>query len=181
MTYEENKITNKDHVATPRFVVEEIYKLIHIENYKMCWFPFNHHDSEFKLKADELKLKYKATHKFDNLGNDFFITDPPKNCNNLPTDLDFIILSSSVYAEEMKNELVKNGIEMGKIKSFVLLLPLSTLETPKRAELYSRYKEKLSIIIFKKRIKFLGKKTSFNTACCWICYNISGLPVLSWI
>ena len=38
------------------------------------------------------------------------------DCNNLPTDLDFIILSSSVYAEEMKNELVKNGIEMGKIK-----------------------------------------------------------------
>lgn len=174
MTYEENKITNKDHVATPRFVVEEIYKLIHIENYKMCWFPFNHYDSEFKLKADELKLKYKATHKFDNLGNDFFITDPPKNCD--------LMISNPPFS--LQYEIIKKSfelIEMGKIKSFVLLLPLSTLETPKRAELYSRYKDKLSIIIFKKRIKFLGKKTSFNTACCWICYNISGLPVLSWI
>jgi len=114
MTYEENKITNKDHVATPRFVVEEIYKLIHIENYKMCWFPFNHYDSEFKLKADELKLKYKATHKFDNLGNDFFITDPPKNCD--------LMISNPPFS--LQYEIIKKSfelIEMGKIKSFVLL------------------------------------------------------------
>lgn len=27
--------------------------------------------------ADELKLQYKATHIFDDLGNDFFTTEPP--------------------------------------------------------------------------------------------------------
>lgn len=70
--YEEDKKVNSDHVATPRYVVEDIYKLIKIENYKNIWFPFNNYDSEFKLKADELNLKYKATHIFDNLGNDFF-------------------------------------------------------------------------------------------------------------
>lgn len=79
--YEEEKRKDKDHIATPRWVVEEIYKIIDIEKYKSIWFPFNHYDSEFKLKADELKLKYKATHKFDDLGNDFFITDPPYNIN----------------------------------------------------------------------------------------------------
>lgn len=65
--YEQDKINNKDHVATPRYVVENIYNLIHIEQFKNIWFPFNNYDSEFKLKADELNLKYKATHIFDNL------------------------------------------------------------------------------------------------------------------
>lgn len=172
--YEIEKENDKNHVATPRWVVENIYKLIGITSYKSIWFPFNHYDSEFKLKADELKLQYKATHKFDDLGNDFFKTDPPSNCDlmisNPPFNLQFEIIKRSF-------EL----IDSGKIKAFALLLPLSTLETPKRADLYNKYKDKLSIIIFKKRIKFLGKRTSFNTACCWICYNIKNLPTISWI
>ncbi len=172
--YDIEKENDKNHVATPRWVVEEIYKLIKIEKFKSIWFPFNHYDSEFKLKADELKLQYKATHKFDDLGNDFFITDPPEECDlmisNPPFSLQFEIIKRSF-------ELIDNG----KIKAFALLLPLSTLETPKRADLYNRYKDKLSIIIFKKRIRFIGKSTSFNTACCWICYNIKNLPTISWI
>ena len=47
--YEQDKIHDVDHVATPRFVVEDIYKLINIQSYKMVWFPFNNYDSEFKL------------------------------------------------------------------------------------------------------------------------------------
>lgn len=173
--YEEEKQNNKDHVATPRFVVEDIYKIIHIENYKSIWFPFNNYDSEFKLKADELKLKYKATHKFDDLGNDFFITEPPEECD--------LMISNPPFS--LQYEIIKRSfelIEKGLIKSFALLLPLSTLETPKRADLYEQYADKLSIIIFKKRIKFIGKKGSFNTACCWICYNIEAIKnKLNWI
>ena len=51
-------------------------KIIDIKKYKNIWFPFNNYDSHFKLKADELNLKYKATHIFDDLGNDFFTTLP---------------------------------------------------------------------------------------------------------
>lgn len=174
LVYEKNKLEDKNHVATPRWVVEDIYKLIGIENFKTIWFPFNHYDSQFKLKADELKLKYKATHKFDDLGNDFFSTEPPEDCDlmisNPPFNIQYEILNRSF-----------DLIDEGKIKAFSLLLPLSTLETPKRADLYEKYKKDLSIIIFKKRIKFIGKKTSFNTACCWICFNIKQLPTLSWI
>lgn len=175
LCYEENKKIDNDHVATPRWVVEDIYNLIQIENYKSIWFPFNHYDSEFKLKADELKLKYRATHKFDDLGNDFFITEPPLDCDlmisNPPFSLQYEIILRSF-------ELIEKGL----IKSFVLLLPLSTLETPKRADLYEKYADKLSVIIFKKRIKFLGCKGSFNKACCWICYNIESIKnKLNWI
>ena len=66
-------------------------------------------------------------------------------------------------------------VDEGKIKSFCLLLPLATLETPTRAEMYEKNFDKLSILIFKKRIHFLNTKGSFNKGCCWICYNIKNL------
>lgn len=173
--YEEDKKINKDHVATPRWVVENIYDLINITDFKNVWLPFNNYDSEFKLKADELKLQYKATHIFDDLGNDFFTTLPPQNCD--------LLISNPPFTQQ--NEIIKRTFELidkGLIKSFCLLLPLSTLETPTRAEMWNKYIDKLSIIIFKKRIKFLGKKTSFNTACCWVCYNIPKInKKLNWV
>lgn len=167
-TYEIDRKQNKDHVATPRWVVENIYDLIHIEKYNQIWFPFNNYDSHFKLKADELNLRYKATHIFDDLGNDFFTTLPPKDCD--------LLISNPPFSQQ--NEIIKRTFELvdlGLIKSFCLLLPLSTLETPTRAAMYEKYVDKLSILIFKKRIKFLGKSTSFNTGCCWVCYNIDSL------
>lgn len=173
--YELDKQTNKDHVATPRWVVEQIYDLIMVKTYKFIWFPFNNYDSQFKLKADELKLQYKATHKFDDLGNDFFTTQPPQNCD--------LMISNPPFS--LQNEIIQRSfkfIDEGKIKSFCLLLPLSTLETPTRASMWEKYADKLSIIVFKKRIKFLGKSTSFNTACCWICYNIKSIKnKISWV
>lgn len=173
--YDFEKATNKNHVATPRWVVEQIYNLINIYSFKSIWFPFNNYDSEFKLKADELKLKYKATHKFDDLKNDFFTTDPPIDCD--------LMISNPPF--EFQNKIIErsfNLIESKKIEHFALLLPLSTLETETRASLYEKYADKLSIIIFKKRIKFIGKETGFNKACCWICYNIPAIKnKLNWI
>ena len=119
-TYELDKITNKDHVATPRWVVEDIYKLIDIKAFKNIWFPFNNYDSEFKLKADELNLKYKATHIFDDLGNDFFKTNPPDNCD--------LLISNPPFSQQ--NEIIKHTfslLDKGLKKSYCLLLPLSTL------------------------------------------------------
>ena len=168
LKYEEDKKSNPDHVATPRYVVEDIYNLIKIEKFKNIWFPFNNYDSEFKLRADELNLKYKATHIFDNLGNDFFKIEPPYKCE--------LLISNPPFSQQ--NEIIKRSfelIEKNKIKAFCLLLPISTLETPTRANMFERYTDKLSIIIFKKRIKFLGKKQVFNKGCCWICYNIPNL------
>ena len=166
--YEESKLLDKDHVATPRWVVENIYSLINIESFKNIWFPFNNYDSHFKLCADELKLKYKATHIFDDCGNDFFKTNPPENCD--------LLISNPPFSKQNKIiERTFNLIDQGKIKSFCLLLPLSTLETPTRANMYEKYIDKLSILIFKKRIHFLNTKGSFNKGCCWICYNIPSL------
>lgn len=54
-------------MATPRWVVENIYQLIDVYSFKNIWLPFNNYDSQFKLQAEELKLKYKATHLFDDV------------------------------------------------------------------------------------------------------------------
>ena len=173
--YEKDKKINKDHVATPRWVVENIYDLIDIRSFKSIWFPFNHYDSEFKLKADELNLKYKATHIFDDCGNDFFTTEPPADCD--------LLISNPPFSQQ--NEIIRHTfdlVEQHKIKSFCLLLPLSTLETPTRAEMWEKYVDKISILIFKKRIRFLGQKQVFNKACCWMCYNVKTLTKrLYWI
>lgn len=168
LLYEQDKLLNRDHVATPRWVVEDIYNLINIKQFKNIWFPFNNYDSQFKLKAEELNLKYKATHIFDDLGNDFFKTEPPIDCD--------LLISNPPFSQQ--NEIIKRTfelVEQKKIKSFCLLLPLSTLETPARAEMWEKYIDKLSILIFKKRIKFLGCTTGFNKGCCWVCYNIEAL------
>ena len=172
--YEMDKQNNSDHVATPRYVVEDIYNLINVKQFKMIWLPFNNYDSQFKLRADELKLEYLATHIFDDLGRDFLITNPPPGCD--------LMISNPPFSKQ--NEIIERSFQLiddGHIKSFALLLPLSTLETKARGTVYEKYKEKMSIIIFKNRIKFLGHSSSFNKGCCWICYNIDGLPPFSWI
>ncbi|EAF2350649.1 sugar-phosphate nucleotidyltransferase [Listeria monocytogenes] len=166
--YEKDKCMNSDHVATPRWVVEDIYSLINVKAFNSIWLPFNNYDSEFKTKAEELNLKYKATHIFDDVGSDFFTTEPPKNCD--------LMISNPPFSQQ--NDIIERSFELidqEAIKSFALLLPLATLETEKRATIFQAYNDKLSILIFKKRIKFIGHTTSFNRGCCWICYNIDAL------
>ncbi|EAC8616847.1 sugar-phosphate nucleotidyltransferase [Listeria monocytogenes] len=166
--YEKDKCMNSDHVATPRWVVEDIYSLINVKVFNSIWLPFNNYDSEFKTKAEELNLKYKATHIFDDVGSDFFTTEPPKNCD--------LMISNPPFSQQ--NDIIERSFELidqEAIKSFALLLPLATLETEKRATIFQAYNDKLSILIFKKRIKFIGHTTSFNRGCCWICYNIDAL------
>ena len=174
MTYEENCKIDKDHIATPKYIVESIFDLINIKSFRSIWFPFDNYDSEFKLKADEIGLNYTATHKFDNEGNDFFTTNPPKWCE--------LMISNPPFSQQNKIlERTFKLIDDGLIKSFALLLPLSTLETPFRAKLYEKYKDKISIVIFKHRVKFKGHKNTFNKALCWICYNITTLEKLMWL
>lgn len=146
--YENDKLINPDHVATPRWVVEDIYNRIDIKSFKKCWFPFNNYDSEFKLHAEELQIDYWATHIFDDCGHDFFTTYPPEN-----TDL---MISNPPFSEQ--NEIIDRSFWLasaGYIRSFALLLPLTTLETEKRAAMFEYYVEKLSIIIFKKELNLL--------------------------
>ena len=173
--YEESKLYDKDHIATPKNIVLDIFNLINIKDYHCIWFPFDNYDSYFKLVADEMRLNYVATHKLDSNGNDFFFTNPPLNCDLLISNPPFSIQYDIL-------ERTFSLVDKGLIKSFVYLLPLSTLETSKRSLLYNKHIDKLKVVIFKNRIKFIGCDNCFNTACCLICYNISSIRnTISWI
>lgn len=140
--YELEKATNKNHAATPRALVEDIYDFIDIKNYKSIWLPFDNYDSEFKLLADELDLNYKATHIYDEDGNDFFKTTPPDNCDLLISNPPFNLQTEII---ERIYKLIKDK----QIKAFCLLLPLYTLETTRRSAVWEKLRDKLSIVIVK--------------------------------
>ena len=155
-------IRDKDHVETPRWVVEDIFKRISIQNYRMPWYPFNHYDSEFRLTSIRQGIEqWNATHIFDDLQNDFFKTNPPENCD--------LIISNPPFS--IQNQILKRLFELNI--PFAMLLPLRTLETPERANLFEMNKGNLQILIYKKRIKFKGCTTSFNQGCVWITYKLN--------
>jgi len=173
--YEAEKAMSKDHVATPGWVVEQMYDLIGIRQFSSVWFPFNNYDSEFKLRADELRIRYKATHIFDDRRQDFFTTDPPDGCDLLISNPPFSI----------QNEIIERTFALadaGKVKAFALLLPLSTLETPARSRMWESHLEGLSVLIFRKRIAFKNKAKTFNAPICWVCWNVPTIhQKLAWL
>ena len=160
-----------DEVYTPLEVVKKIYDKIKIENYNYIWSPFDEKSSQFIKEGSERNLNIFATHQ--KTGEDFFkfrFNNIDLLISNPPFSLQFEILERCFQLVEEKS-----------IKSFCLLFPLSVLETEKRGNLFEKYNKKLSIIILKKRIKFIDQKNSFDRGCCWICYNIQDLPPLSWL
>ena len=161
----EVKIRDKDHVETPKWVVQDMYNRINIQQYRNIWLPFNHLESEFRQEALKNNISsFKATHIFDDLQNDFFTTKPPKNCD--------LIISNPPFS--IQNQILERLFELDI--PFAMLLPLRTLETEPRGNLFEKYKNDIQILIFKKRIKFKGCSASFNQGCVWITYklNISG-------
>ncbi|WP_368486649.1 sugar-phosphate nucleotidyltransferase [Spiroplasma sp. DGKH1] len=167
----EPPIRNKDHVETPKWVVQDMYNRINIKKYRNVWLPFNHLESEFRQEALNNNLSnFKATHIFDDLQNDFFITKPPNHCD--------LIISNPPFS--IQNQILERLFELNI--PFAMLLPLRTLETEPRGNLFEKYNNDIQILIFKKRIKFKGCTTSFNQGCVWICYklNIQGKQI-QWI
>ena len=122
------KKKNKNYVATPRLVVEQIYDLIGIEKYNNIWFPFNNYDSEFKFKEDTLNLKYKDIRIFDGLGDNLVKIIPSKNCD--------LLINNPYFS--LENEIIKRIYDYYQTKDielFYFLLPLSTLENKKITEI----------------------------------------------
>ncbi|WP_368486007.1 sugar-phosphate nucleotidyltransferase [Spiroplasma sp. DGKH1] len=167
----EPKIRDKDHVETPKWVVQDMYKRINISTYRNIWLPFNHLESEFRQEALNNNLSnFQATHIFDDLQNDFFTTKPPKNCD--------LIISNPPFS--IQNQILERLFKLDI--PFAMLLPLRTLETTPRGNLFEKHNSNIQILIFKKRIKFKGCASSFNQGCLWVTYKLN-LPgaQLQWI
>lgn len=119
-------------------------------------------ESEFRQEALNNNLSnFQTTHIFDDLQNDFFTTKPPKNCD--------LIISNPPFS--IQNQILERLFKLDI--PFAMLLPLRTLETEPRGNLFEKYKDNIQILIFKKRIIFKGCTTSFNQGCVWIVYKLN--------
>lgn len=163
-----------DEVYTPKELVVKIYDYININQFNFILMPFDGGHSEFVSNAYERELFFE--HSCIHRGEDFFSY---KDCQLEDTDL---IISNPPFSKQ--NEIIQRCFDLtdkGIVKSFVLLLPISTLETVKRSEMYKDHIDKLSFIFESKRVKFKGHTNSFNKGLVWICYNISNIPIIDWI
>jgi len=74
------------------------------------------------------------------------------------------IITNPPYSS--KNQILQKCYEYGK--PFALLLPLSTLETPPRSEMFSKYG--LQLLVFDERVGYTQEKNWQNTS--WFCWKV---------
>ena len=91
-------------------------------------------------------------------GVDFLTCDIPEEVTHIITNPPF----------SLKNEFLKRCYEIGK--PFALLLPIQALDTKYRFNLYEKYG--LQVMLFDKRISYIGSNGSPPFASCWITNGI---------
>lgn len=128
-----------DECLTPRYVVEPIIKYLKYKNFKKIWCPF---DLEHSLYVRMLKKNgFDVIHTHILSGGNFFEIDE--------TSFDFdCIVSNPPFT--LKDEILKRLYEIGK--PFAILLPIQSLQSEKRTELF--IKNGLELLSFNRRACF---------------------------
>ena len=103
-------------------------------------------------------------HKVDNFNGFVYGINLKKNFTMLVRRNGKICFSGN----SKKNEFLKRCYEIGK--PFALLLPIQTLDTKQRFELYKQHG--LQIILFDRRVSYIGSNGSPPFASCWISNKI---------
>ena len=106
------------------------------------------------LRDNKFKVITTTIHN----GYDFLTCEIPEEINCIITNPPF----------SLKNEFLKRCYEIGL--PFALLLPIQALDTKQRFELYSKYG--IDLIIFDKRVSYIGSNGSPPFASAWFTYNI---------
>lgn len=107
-----------------------------------------------ELKNNGIEVISTSIHN----GVDFLDCEIPDNITHIITNPPF----------SLKNEFLKRCYEIGK--PFALLLPVQALDTKKRFELYKKYG--LELLVFDKRISYIGSNGSPPFSSCWFCNGI---------
>jgi len=138
-----------DLYNTPREAVEIILPYIP-KNVKTIWEPCC---GNFKISEVLIEKGYNV------ISTDITDLDPHDFLSYEPDEHYDLILTNPPFS--LKNKILQRCFELKK--PFFLLLPLTSLETKYRGELYKKYGITLYIIPY--RVQFLAKKSiSFNTS-----------------
>lgn len=142
-----------DELYTPREAIEPILK--YLDKNKVYWECTDFGDSNITKVLKENGFKVISTNK-EQLD---FLADEA----NFEFD---VIITNPPYS--LKNEFLKKCYEYKK--PFLLLLPITALESKERSKLYKE--NGLEIIVLDKRINFMKNKKNvwFNTS--WFCNKV---------
>jgi hypothetical protein len=151
-TYSQVHLQNKDDFTTPLSVWEEIKSFI--PNDKEIWCPF-YFDGDHKLRELGYDIIHNDEDFFDNDRGDVVIDNPPFS---------------------IKKKVVHRLLEIDK--PFILIMPVSVLCYNYMRE----YKDKIQIIIPRKRINFAPElKSSASFDCLYYCYKMNLDKDINWI
>ena len=119
--------------------------------------------------AEKESLDGNITNELRNSNIDVIPTSIYKNVNFLDCDIPkkiTHIITNPPFS--LKNEFIKRCYEIGT--PFALLLPTNTIDTKYRFDFYKKYG--LEILLFNKRINYIGSKNAPPFASAWFCWNI---------
>ena len=139
-----------DEVYTPRYAVEPILEFIPKD--KRIMLPFDTDRSEFYKVLLEHGYDVDTGHADE--GKDFFM-DFYDNYD--------IIISNPPYS--IKDQVLERLYLIGK--PFMMLLPVTTLSSVKRVDMFKR--EGIQLIVFDKRINYTGNSGNWFASAyfCW--------------
>jgi len=163
------KLLVNDEYYTPGYVWQDIQKFI--PRNKTIWEPFNTVLDKNSMKSSKhLKM----------LGFDVIVKpyDPITKKNDFfTTNHGDIVCSNPPFA--FKREVLIRLKELEK--PFILILPHSTMNTQYFRDMFLKDKD-FGIIIPKKRIDFLNKKTESSSCfdCLYYCWRV-GVRGINWV
>lgn len=141
-----------DEVYTPEYAVIPLLKYLSSTRYKTVWECTDMGGSNITKVLKENDYDVISSHKQEN----FFVYEPKAYD---------VIITNPPYS--LKTQFLERSYSLGK--PFAFLLPLTTLETEKRCNMFRDYG--LELIVLDNRIDFTGKGNNwFNTS--WFCYKI---------
>jgi hypothetical protein len=143
-----------DHFNTPEYAVEPLAK--YIPRSTILWEP------------TDTTGKSRITTFFRKRGNIVMSTGKSK-LDFLKDEPDFYfdcIITNPPYS--LKDEFIQRCIALET--SWALLLPITALEGVGRGRLFRSIASDFGILVFDKRIEYVGKSIWFNTS--WFCYGI---------
>lgn len=147
------KKEKNDELYTPREAIIPILK--YLDKTKIYWECTDFGNSNIRKTLVENGFKVIATRKEE---FDFLKDDPLFRFD--------VIITNPPYS--IKDKFIKRCYELNK--SFMLLLPITSLEGKERNKLYKE--NGIELIVLNKRINFMKDKKNvwFNTS--WFCHNV---------
>lgn len=154
-------LKKNDECYTPKYGVEPLKEFITPFIGKTCWCPFDKENSAFVKLLSSWGVKVLYGHI--DYGNDFYKYEP-ENYD--------VIISNPPFTN--KKEIFKRVLSFNK--PFALLMTLTWLNDSAPKQLFKE--KELQLLMFDKRIAYIGQGKSPNFSSAYYCWNFLPKQIL---